>query len=107
MAAVNGVAGLIYGSGIVNPKTGKVVPIDKILEAGSGAQGPKGDKGDKGDTGPEGPQGPKGDTGDAGTAGRGIKTISASVTGTTVTLTFEMSDNTQETVSYNIASTGG
>lgn len=104
MAAVNGVAGLIYGSGIVNPKTGKVVPIETILEAGGGAQGPKGDKGD---TGPQGPKGDKGDTGTAGAAGRGINTISASVSGTTVTLTFEMSDSTQETVSYNIANTGG
>lgn len=110
--AVNGVAGLLFGNAIVDPATGKAVPISKIL-AGGGAVGPAGPKGDKGDTGPAGPAGPKGDKGDGGAAGakgdagRGITKITASTSGTTVTLTFEMSDSTQETVSYNIASTGG
>lgn len=44
-----------------------------------GAQGPKGDKGDKGDTGAAGSQGP------AGAAGVGVKSISLTVSGGTVT----------------------
>lgn len=44
-----------------------------------GAQGPKGDKGDKGDPGAAGSQGP------AGTAGVGVKSISLTVSGGTVT----------------------
>lgn len=41
--AVNGVAGLLFGNAIVDPATGKAVPISKILEGG-GAVGPAGPK---------------------------------------------------------------
>lgn len=50
-----------------------------------GAQGPKGDKGDKGETGATGPKGDKGETGAAGAAGVGVKSISLTVSGGTVT----------------------
>lgn len=45
-----------------------------------GIQGPEGPSGPKGDTGPEGPQGPQGPKGDPG--------VAASMSGTTLTLTF-------------------
>lgn len=104
MALTGDSFGVVQGFALLDIGTGKMT---KFSDLGAGTPGPKGEKGD---TGPQGPAGPKGDAGAAGTAGaagRGIKTISASVSGTTVTLTFEMSDSTQETVSYNIASTGG
>lgn len=78
--------GVVQGFALLDIGTGKMT---KFSDLGAGTPGPKGD------------------AGTAGAAGRGIKTISASVSGTTVTLTFEMSDSTQETVSYNIASIGG
>ena len=50
-----------------------------------GAQGPKGGKGDPGAQGPKGDKGDKGDTGAAGAAGVGVKSISLTVSGGTVT----------------------
>jgi|AGFS01.1.fsa_nt_gi Collagen triple helix repeat (20 copies). len=124
MAAIGGASlGTLTGYQIMNQETGEVKTLTELFEGGGGAgtPGPKGDKGDKGDTGPAGPQGPKGDKGDtgaagaagakgdtgaAGAAGRGITSISASVNGTEVTLTFQMSDSTTEEVKYNIVTTG-
>ena len=82
-----------------------LMPIHAALvneegEPYGGAQGAQGPKGDKGDPGPQGPQGdpgaqgPKGDKGDpgaagsqgpAGAAGVGVKSISLTVSGGTVT----------------------
>lgn len=66
----------------------------------TGAQGPAGTdgaKGDKGDPGEQGPQGPTGDTGSPGAAGKDgltIKTIELNITGTTISGTATMSDDT-------------
>lgn len=69
----------------------------------TGAQGPAGSdgtdgvKGDKGDTGEQGPQGPTGATGSPGAAGKDgltIKTIELNITGTTISGTATMSDDT-------------
>lgn len=68
--------------------------VDEDGEPYGGAQGAQGPKGDKGDTGPKGPKGDKGDKGDpgaagsqgpAGAAGVGVKSISLTVSGGTVT----------------------
>ena len=76
-----------------------LMPIHAALvneegEPYGGAQGAQGPKGEKGDTGPQGPKGDKGDKGDpgaagsqgpAGAAGVGVKSISLTVSGGTVT----------------------
>ena len=112
MAAIGGASlGRVTAFEIMDQSTGEVKSVsDLFAGGGAGTPGPAGPKGDKGDPGPAGPKGDKGDKGDAGSAGaagRGITSISASAAGTTVTLTFHMSDSTTEEVSYNIASTGG
>lgn len=75
----------------------------KNLKGATGAQGPAGAdgtdgaKGDKGDPGDQGPQGPTGATGSPGAAGKDgltIKTIELNITGTTISGTATMSDNT-------------
>lgn len=75
----------------------------KNLKGATGAQGPAGAdgtdgvKGDKGDPGKQGPQGPTGDTGSPGAAGKDgltIKTIELNITGTTISGTATMSDDT-------------
>ena len=75
----------------------------KTLTGATGAQGPAGAdgtdgaKGDKGDTGAQGPQGPTGATGSPGAAGKDgltIKTIELNITGTTISGTATMSDDT-------------
>lgn len=126
MSAIGGSSlGLITGYAIMDQETGEVKSISELIAGGGagpagpqgpvgpqgpkgdpGAAGAKGDKGDKGDTGAAGAAGAKGDTGAAGAAGRGITSISASVNGTEVTLTFQMSDSTTEEVKYNIVTTG-
>ena len=96
--------GVVTAHTIVDLKTGAQIEVASLV-GGGGTPGPKGDKGDKGDTGPAGPKGDKGDTGTAGTAGaagRGIKTITANNAGGTVTLTFNMSDNTTETATFTL-----
>lgn len=63
----------------------------------TGPQGPQGPEGPKGDTGAQGPQGPTGATGSPGAAGKDgltIKTIELNITGTTISGTATMSDNT-------------
>lgn len=70
-----------------------LMPIHAALvneegEPYGGAQGPQGPKGEKGDTGPQGPQGDPGAAGSqgpAGAAGVGVKSISLTVSGGTVT----------------------
>lgn len=96
MAGIGGTSlGLITGYAIMDQETGEVKSISEVFAGGgAGTPGPKGDKGDKGDTG---------DTGAAGAAGRGITTITASKEGTIVTLTFNMSDSTTETATFDLA----
>ena len=90
--------GVVTAHTIVDLKTGAQIEVASLV-GGGGTPGPKGDKGD---TGPAGPKGDKGDTGTAGAAGRGIKTITANNAGGTVTLTFNMSDNTTETATFTL-----
>ena len=64
----------------------------------TGKQGPKGEQGEQGEQGPKGPQGPKGDTGEQGPKGeqgeqgiqgpKGDPGVTASMSGTTLTLTW-------------------
>ena len=84
-----------------------------------GAQGPKGEKGEtgpkgeKGETGPAGPQGPKGEKGEtgaagaqgpAGAAGVGVKSISLTVSGGTVTAgTWTDTNNSQHNITISTA----
>lgn len=102
--------GVVQGFALLDVSSGKSILFSDLTEGG--AAGPKGDKGDPGIQGPVGPKGDKGDVGAKGTngaagaAGRGIVSITASTEGTTVKLTFNMSDSTTEEVSYNIASAG-
>lgn len=91
--------GVVTAHTIVDLKTGAQIEVASLAGGGGGTPGPKGDKGD---TGPAGPKGDKGDTGAAGAAGRGIKTITANNAGGTVTLTFNMSDNTTETATFTL-----
>lgn len=88
--------GVVTAHTIVDLKTGAQIEVASLAGGGGGTPGPKGDKGDTG------PAGPKGDTGAAGAAGRGIKTITANNAGGTVTLTFNMSDNTTETATFTL-----
>lgn len=61
------------------PADGQAVQLVHIEGLDGGAQGPQGPKGDKGDPGADGSQGP------AGAAGVGVKSISLTVSGGTVT----------------------
>ncbi len=59
--------------------------------------GPQGETGPQGPQGPEGPKGDTGATGSAGAVGKDgltIKTIELNITGTTISGTATMSDNT-------------
>lgn len=60
----------------------------------TGAQGPEGPKGDTGEQGPQGPKGATGSPGAAGKDGLTIKTIELNITGTTISGTATMSDDT-------------
>ncbi|URC22657.1 hypothetical protein KASHIRA_00630 [Serratia phage vB_SmaM-Kashira] len=93
--------GVVTAHTIVDLKTGAQIEVASLV-GGGGTPGPKGDKGDTGPAGPAGPKGDKGDTGTAGAAGRGIKTITANNASGTVTLTFNMSDNTTETATFTL-----
>ena len=69
----------------------------KNLKGATGAQGPAGADGAKGETGDQGPQGQTGATGSPGAAGKDgltIKTIELNITGTTISGTATMSDDT-------------
>lgn len=69
----------------------------KNLKGATGAQGPAGADGAagaKGETGEQGPQGPTGSPGAAGKDGLTIKTIELNITGTTISGTATMSDDT-------------
>lgn len=85
--------GVVTAHTIVDLKTGAQIEVSSLVGGGGGTPGPKGDKGDKGDTGAAGA---------AGAAGRGIETITAANAGGTVTLTFNMSDNTTETATFTL-----
>lgn len=108
MSAIGGSSlGLITGYAIMDQETGEVKSISELIAGGgAGPAGPQGPVGPQGPKGDPGAAGAKGDTGAAGAAGRGITSISASVNGTEVTLTFQMSDSTTEEVKYNIVTTG-
>lgn len=105
MAGIGGTSlGLITGYAIMDQETGEVKSISEVFAGGgAGTPGPKGDKGDAGPTGPKGDKGDPGTPGAAGAAGRGITTITASKAGTVVTLTFNMSDSTTETATFDLA----
>lgn len=97
MALTGDSFGVVQGFALLDIGTGKMINFSDI-GGGSSTPGPKGDKGDKGDTGPAGAKGEKGD------AGNGIKNITASAAGQTVTLTFTMDDDTTKTASFDLPS---
>ena len=84
-----------------------VAIVNEEGEPYGGAQGPKGE------TGPAGPQGPKGDKGEtgaavahgpAGAAGVGVKSISLTVSGGTVTAgTWTDTNNSQHNITISTA----
>lgn len=78
------------------------------VEEGASVEGlpsSPGEKGEKGDTGPQGPAGEKGDKGDSGV---GIKTITGAIDGQNkLTLTFTLTDDSQQTVEGTITPAGG
>lgn len=88
MALTGDSFGVVQGFALLDIGTGKMINFSDI-GGGSSTPGPKGDKGDKGE---------KGD------AGNGIKNITASAAGQTVTLTFTMDDDTTKTASFDLPS---
>lgn len=78
MAAIGGASlGVLTGYTLLDQATGESKAISEILEGGAGTPGP---------------------------AGLGISTITSSQSGSTVTLTFKMTDDSEQTATFTIPS---